>query len=141
MPNNNWLEVIDNGYAQISVKIGGKLIPLRFTVSQQERLIELQAKQKEEREKENSSNDDIVYSFLNKRTNDDIECCLIALNPLSDKTEYTREFIEENLDIDQIRLLSQIWMSRKVLTPSITSLAKEMELNELSIKAKANSSK
>lgn len=141
MPNNGWFEIIDNGYSQISVKINNKVIPLRFTVSQQERLIQMQNRQKDELEKEADHNQEIVTSFLNKRTSDDIECCLIALNPLPDKTEYTREFIEENLDLDQIRLLSQIWMSRKVLNPSITSISKELELNELSIKAKANSSK
>lgn len=141
MPNNGWFEIIDNGYSQISVKINNKVIPLRFTVSQQERLIQMQNRQKDELEKEADHNQEIVTSFLNKRTSDDIECCLIALNPLPDKTEYTREFIEENLDLDQIRLLSQIWMSRKVLSPSITSISKELELNELSIKAKANSSK
>ena len=141
MSNNGWIEIIDNGYAQISVKINNKVIPLRFTVSQQERLIELQGRQKEEAEKEQNQDKDVITSFLTKRTNDDIECCLIALNPMPDKTEYTREFIEENLDVDQIRLLTQIWMSRKVLNPSVTSLKKEIELNELSMKANVNSSK
>lgn len=124
---NGWFDITDNGYSQITVKIGGKAVPLRFTVSQQERLVDFQKKQKSDAEaadNENSGN------FLIRRASDDLECCMIALNPLPNQVDFTREDIENNLDIDQIRLLSIIWISRKVMNPSVMRMAKEVEIAE-----------
>ncbi len=132
---NGWFDITDNGYSQITVKIGGKTVPLRFTVSQQERLVDFQKKQKSDIEAADNENSE---NFLFRRASDDLECCMIALNPLPNQVDFTREDIENNLDIDQIRLLSTIWISRKVLNPSVTTMAKEVEIAEARAHASGN---
>ena len=42
MPNNGWFDIKDDGFGRITLDLSGKKVPLRFTVSQQERLIQFQ---------------------------------------------------------------------------------------------------
>lgn len=75
--------------------------PLRFTVSQKDRFDEFIKKQKEE-------------SF------DNVKLAHIALNPVGDKEVISIEEIKESLDLDQINLLGQMWLERKIRAPKIT---------------------
>ena len=104
-----WLKINDNGYSQITVEIEDKKIPLRYTVYQHERMLEFQSKKIEPKEGEN---------FLKARAEADLEVCHIALNPMPLNDDFSKEDINEMLDLDQQRILSAIWIEKKVLNPS-----------------------
>ena len=59
-----------------------------------------------------------------------MDICYIALNPKADSIDFDKEDINSLLDIDQQRLIASIWMDRKVLTPSFTSIEKDLEKQE-----------
>ncbi len=122
MQSNGWFKLNDNGFGQITIEIGGKKIPLRFTVSQQERLLEMQEKRENEREGgiENKN-------ILKIRAEEDLDTCHIALNPLPNKEEFSKDDISLYLDLDQQRLLASVWMTRKVLSPSASSINADLE--------------
>ena len=123
MQNNGWFDIKDDGFGRITLDFGNKKVPLRFTVSQQERLIQFQ----EQREKKYSDiKENVKRNILKDRAEDDLEICYIALNPKPDKVDFEKEDIDSMLDIDQQRLVASIWMDRKVLNPSFTSLNKDI---------------
>lgn len=123
---NGWFKINDEGFNQIIIEIGNKKIPLRFTVYQQERLLELQEKREAELKniEENSKN------VLKLRAEDDLNTCFIALNPLPEKIDFTKEDINLFLDLDQQRLLASIWMGRKVLSPSMNPIHNDLEASK-----------
>ena len=123
---NGWFKIHDEGFNQIIVDIGNKKIPLRFTVYQQERLLELQ----EKREEELKNIEENTKNVLKLRAEDDLNTCFIALNPLPDKVDFTKEDINLFLDLDQQRLLASIWMGRKVLSPSINPIHNDLEASK-----------
>lgn len=123
---NGWFKIHDEGFNQIIVEIGSKKIPLRFTVYQQERLLELQ----EKREEELKNIEENTKNVLKLRAEDDLNTCFIALNPLPDKVDFTKEDINLFLDLDQQRLLASIWMGRKVLSPSINPIHNDLEASK-----------
>lgn len=51
---------------------------------------------------------------------DIVEVASIILNPEPNKCEFTKEQIEEAFDIDQIRLLINVWLQKKVINPSLS---------------------
>jgi len=112
-----WIKINDEGYSQIVIEADGKKIPLRYTVSQHERMLAFNAKQLERQEKE--KNGEFKVDFLKQRAEDDLEVCFIALNPNGMNLDYSKEDINEMLDIDQQRILAGIWISKKVLQPSM----------------------
>ena len=127
MPNNGWFDIKDDGMGKIMLALNGKKVPLRFTVSQQERLLEFN----EQREKRYANeNENAKRNFLKDRAEDDLDICYIALNPKADSIDFDKEDINSLLDIDQQRLIASIWMDRKVLTPSFTSIEKDLEKQE-----------
>ena len=127
MPNNGWFDIKDDGMGKIMLTLNGKKVPLRFTVSQQERLLEFN----ERREKRYADeNENAKRNFLKDRAEDDLDICYIALNPKADSIDFDKEDINSLLDIDQQRLIASIWMDRKVLTPSFTSIEKDLEKQE-----------
>ena len=127
MPNNGWFDIKDDGMGKIMLTLNGKKVPLRFTVSQQERLLEFN----EQREKRYADeNENAKRNFLKDRAEDDLDICYIALNPKADSIDFDKEDINSLLDIDQQRLIASIWMDRKVLTPSFTSIEKDLEKQE-----------
>lgn len=74
-------------------------------------------------------------NVLKLRAEDDLNTCFIALNPLPDKVDFTKEdFTKEDinlfLDLDQQRLLASIWMGRKVLSPSINPIHNDLEASK-----------
>ena len=123
---NGWFKIIDDGYGQISLDFGNKKVPLRFTVFQQEKLFEFQenkvkgalAVTEEAGESKN---------VIKKRSDDDLEICFIALNPIPNKVDFSKDDINNLLDLDQQRLIASIWMTRKVLNPSITTIQQDIE--------------
>lgn len=124
MPNTGWFDIKDDGMGKIMLTLNGKKVPLRFTVSQQERLLEFN----EQREKRYSDeNENAKRNFLKDRAEDDLDICYIALNPKADSIDFDKDEINSLLDIDQQRLIASIWMDRKVLTPSFTSIEKDLE--------------
>lgn len=123
MQTNGWFKLNDNGFGQITIEIGSKKVPLRFTVSQQERLLEMQEKRENEL-KEGSIENKNILKF---RAEDDLDTCYIALNPLPDKEEFSKGDINLYLDLDQQRLLASVWMTRKVLSPSVNSINADLE--------------
>ncbi len=124
MPNNGWFDIKDDGMGKIMLTLNGKKVPLRFTVSQQERLLEFN----EQREKRYADeNENAKRNFLKDRAEDDLDICYIALNPKADSIDFDKDEINSLLDIDQQRLIASIWMDRKVLTPSFTSIEKDLE--------------
>lgn len=106
---NTWdkLEEAKNG--RITISIGGKETELRYTVHQMQRLEAMFSAEKDE---------ETGVRSLSKVSERDIDICEIALNPLFDQTDFTREFIVEKLDLDQIKILAQYWLQKKVFTPS-----------------------
>lgn len=127
MSNNGWFDIKDDGMGKIMLTLNGKKVPLRFTVSQQERLLEFN----EQREKRYADeNENAKRNFLKDRAEDDLDICYIALNPKADSIDFDKEDINSLLDIDQQRLIASIWMDRKVLTPSFTSIEKDLEKQE-----------
>ncbi|GAB1355441.1 hypothetical protein MASR1M12_41850 [Erysipelotrichia bacterium] len=50
--------------------------------------------------------------------------CEIALNPEPDKIDFSREEIDAIFDVDQMVILSKVWMERKVSNPR---LSKELD--------------
>lgn len=123
MQTNGWFKLNDNGFGQITIEIGSKKVPLRFTVSQQERLLEMQEKRENELKEGGIENKNI----LKFRAEDDLDTCYIALNPLPDKEEFSKGDINLYLDLDQQRLLASVWMTRKVLSPSVNSINADLE--------------
>jgi hypothetical protein len=124
MPNTGWFDIKDDGMGKIMLTLNGKKVPLRFTVSQQERLLEFN----EQREKRyTDENENAKRNFLKDRAEDDLDICYIALNPKADSIDFDKDEINSLLDIDQQRLIASIWMDRKVLTPSFTSIEKDLE--------------
>jgi hypothetical protein len=124
MPNTGWFDIKDDGMGKIMLTLNGKKVPLRFTVSQQERLLEFN----EQREKRYADeNENAKRNFLKDRAEDDLDICYIALNPKADSIDFDKDEINSLLDIDQQRLIASIWMDRKVLTPSFTSIEKDLE--------------
>lgn len=124
MPNTGWFDIKDDGMGKIMLTLNGKKVPLRFTVSQQERLLEFN----EQREKRYADeNENTKRNFLKDRAEDDLDICYIALNPKADSIDFDKDEINSLLDIDQQRLIASIWMDRKVLTPSFTSIEKDLE--------------
>ena len=124
MPNTGWFDIKDDGMGKIMLTLNGKKVPLRFTVSQQERLLEFN----DQREKRYADeNENAKRNFLKDRAEDDLDICYIALNPKADSIDFDKDEINSLLDIDQQRLIASIWMDRKVLTPSFTSIEKDLE--------------
>lgn len=124
MSNTGWFDIKDDGMGKIMLTLNGKKVPLRFTVSQQERLLEFN----EQREKRYADeNENAKRNFLKDRAEDDLDICYIALNPKADSIDFDKDEINSLLDIDQQRLIASIWMDRKVLTPSFTSIEKDLE--------------
>lgn len=126
MPNNGWFDIKDDGFGRITLDFGNKKVPLRFTVSQQERLIEFQ----DQREKKYKENESEKRNILKDRADDDLDICYIALNPKSDTVDFEKEDINSMLDVDQQRMIATIWMERKVLNPSFSSINKDLEKQE-----------
>lgn len=74
--------------------------PLRFTVSQRKRFDEYNKKKDTDKKHE--------------------EVAHIALNPVTDKENFSIEEILASLDLDQIALLNKMWMQNKIICPKIT---------------------
>ena len=130
MPNNGWFEIKDDGMGKIMLTLNGKKVPLRFTVSQQERLLEFGERRDQREKKYAEEKENVKRNILKERAEDDLDICYIALNPKADSIDFDKEDINSMLDIDQQRLIASIWMDRKVLTPSFNSLEKDLEKQE-----------
>lgn len=123
MPNNGWFDIKDDGFGRITLDFGNKKVPLRFTVSQQERLLEFQ----DQREKKYKENESEKRNILKDRAEDDLDICYIALNPKPDTADFEKEDINSMLDVDQQRMIASIWMERKVLNPSFASINSDLQ--------------
>lgn len=106
---NTWEKLEESKNGKINISIGGKETELRYTVHQMQQLEKKFAEDKEEKTGVRS---------LSKVSERDIDILEIALNPLPDQTDFTREYIISNLDLDQIKLLAQYWLQKKVFTPN-----------------------
>ena len=54
------------------------------------------------------------------------EVAEIILNPDINKIEFTKEMIDEIFDLDELRILVDLWLEKKVLKPK---LSKELDPN------------
>ena len=124
-----WLKINDNGYSQITVEIDDRKIPLRYTVYQHEKLLEYHANQfkqiesnVKEAEKQNDKVTDLLEKGLDtfkKKASNALEICYIALNPYPEAIDFSKEDINEMLDLDQQQILSNIYLEKKVFKPSM----------------------
>lgn len=123
MNNTNtkfWFNLEDHGAGKIFVTIAGKKLPLRYTLHQQEQLSGILDSQRQPAVGENTDSGEIVQaSPLARSYKQDLEICLVALNPQPSKLDFTREDIETNLDLDQVKLLVGFWLSKKVFSPTM----------------------
>lgn len=123
MNNSNlkfWFNLEDHGAGRIFVTIAGKKMPLRYTVYQQEQLSALFESQRQKAEEsERAEEEPGKPNMLVRSYQQDMAICLVALNPQPDKCDFTREDVGENLDIDQVKLLAEYWLSRKIFSPTM----------------------
>ncbi len=130
MNNTNvkfWFNLEDHGAGRIHITIAGKKRPLRYTLHQQEQLSALLETQRQPAESVKPGENELVTkageqastSLLARSYKQDMDICSIALNPEPNKVDFTREDIETNLDIDQVKLLAGFWMSKKVFSPTM----------------------
>lgn len=106
---NTWEKLEESKNGRIQITVSGKETELRYTVHQMQRLEAMFSAEKDE---------ETGVSSLSKVSERDIDILEIALNPLPDQTDFTREFIVEKLDLDQIKILAQYWLQKKVFNPS-----------------------
>lgn len=120
-PNEKfWFNLEDHGTGRIFVTIAGKKTPLRYTVHQQEQLTAFFESQKAQAETAESAGDaPAKIDMLARSYQQDTAVCIIALNPQPDKVAFTREDIETNLDVDQVKLLAAFWLAKKVFSPTM----------------------
>lgn len=107
---DNYLVKIDNSGGRVLVTLAGKTVPLRYTVYQQERLVEL-FKQRPEQFKAAEAAETPVLKYL---ADLDLDICEIALNPDPEVVAFTRDALAGSVDIDQLRKLSEFWQREKV---------------------------
>ncbi len=108
---DSYLVKIDNsGAGRVLVTVAGKTMPLRYTVYQQERLIDL-FKRRPEQLKAAEAAETPVLKYLSDL---DIDICEIALNPDPEAVAITREELVKAIDIDQARILADFWQREKV---------------------------
>lgn len=105
----SWLKLDNKGNGHILVTVAGKTVPLRYTVHQQERFIDY-LKSGNERVSVAEEAQTSVLQYLSDR---DIDICEIALNPNPEQVDFSREYIINNLDLDQARLLAEFWQKEK----------------------------
>lgn len=123
-PNEKfWFNLEDHGTGRIFVTIAGKKTPLRYTVYQQEQLTAFFESQKAPPDEAVVEGEELYglanQSILARSYQQDTAVCIIALNPQPDKAAFTREDIETNLDIDQVKLLAAFWLAKKVFSPTM----------------------
>lgn len=112
MQGEKWLEMMSLNRIKYSIRMsdGSKKEGfLRFTKSQSDRYAKLL--------KEKSEKNDVLGSD---------EIAEIALNPEEQETVFTVEEINKVLDIDEQKLLSTVWMQKKIIEPK---LSKELDPN------------
>jgi hypothetical protein len=108
--NNYWLKIDNRGGGQVLITVAGKTMPLRYTVHQQERLIELFKGRPEQLKAAEDANTPIL-KYL---SDIDMDICEIALNPDPETVSFTREELVKAIDIDQARMLAEFWQREKV---------------------------
>jgi len=102
----DWLEI--GKLNQITIIHDKKRIPVRCTVHQVEQFRALQEKAGTRQEGEKI---DMVV--------DAAELMAVIMNPVPNVEEWGREKILEAFDVDQMRLLTQVWLERKLYSPRI----------------------
>lgn len=61
------------------------------------------------------------HEEISKNKEADIsEVASIILNPEPNKCEFTKQQIEEALDLDEIKLLVNVWLQKKVINPTLS---------------------
>lgn len=103
-----WENLKDEGNGKISVTLDGKTVPLRYTVHQMQQLALIMEDGKDEKER---TLEDIAEK--------DLEICEIALNPDPTETTFTKDQINQCLDLDQIKLFATYWLQKKVFSPTM----------------------
>ena len=112
MQGENWLKMMSLNRIKYSIKLNDGSLKegfLRFSKSQSDRYTQLL---KEKGEKDEPLMPDEILE--------------ITLNPEADKDVFTREQINEALDIDEQKLLSTVWMQKKIIEPK---LSRELDPN------------
>lgn len=112
MQNGKWLEMMSFNRIKYNLTLtdGSKKEGfLRFTKGQSDRYAEYL---------ENVSKTDNLVKYN--------EVAEIILNPDVNKIEFTKEMIDEIFDLDELRILVDLWLEKKVLKPK---LSKELDPN------------
>lgn len=129
MLKGEWLKRGPQNY--LAVVIDGKEIPLRRTVFQQECYAEhLDTKRKEAEARKAAAGSapkdepaagvetfDMLQKVTSSATVDSLPVALIALNPVKDRVDWTREQLLEKVDLDQIVIIASKWLQHKVYSP------------------------
>lgn len=125
-----WL--IDEGLNRIFVMVGAERVELRCTVSQHERYLELIETRRAEKdaadkaadeeakargEEKTASKTTLKENLVTTRVSS-LDVASIALNP-KPEIKYTKSDIEDLLDVDQIYLVAETWLQRKVYGPTL----------------------
>lgn len=106
MQHGEWL--VSRKRNEVLITLKGKQINVRITLHQMQRY--------EEWAKAASGNE---QGGMIRLYNDALDIAEIALNPIPNQVDFTREEIEAELDIDQVRLFAQTWIQRKVFEPRL----------------------
>lgn len=104
-----WLEIRELN--QITLLIDGKRIPIQCTLSQLERFQSLTEAEKQVQEEKTST--------VQKIAMDSYELAEIVLNPKPNEIKFSREEIQDKIDVDQVNILVKTWIERKVYAPRI----------------------
>lgn len=109
--------ITDYGQGHIVAQIGGKAVRIRHTVHQMERFSTLTeaGKNKPEPPADEPLSDRFARLYA-----DHLDLAEIVLNPEPNKVDWTRETIEKALDVDQVKMLTDVWM-RKVFEPKLAA--------------------
>lgn len=107
--------ITDHGQGHIVVQIAGKAVPIRQTVHQMSRFASVTEAGKNKPE---PPADEPFADRFARLYAEHLELAEIILNPTPDKIDWTREAIEKALDVDQVKMLVDVWMA-KVFAPKL----------------------
>lgn len=109
MLTGNWLEI--GKLNTITVVIDEQRIILESTLGQVERYLELAKKRTDEEGKPEQG--------LLRAIADAVDVVEVILNPDPANPKITRERIQQKVDIDQMKLIIQTWVERKLYVPRL----------------------
>jgi hypothetical protein len=113
MLTGNWLQI--GKLNNITVTIGKKAIVLQSTLGQVERYLDLTKK----RDDSSKAEPEEKLGDFRKVVADAADVLEVVLNPNPTEIQVSREEIMNSIDIDQMKLIIQVWVERKLYLPRL----------------------